>query len=364
MKPKFAIIFAGVLLLLLWGGSSSWAREKGSVLYAARVYNAKLTPKDASWIASRCDLLIVTGSGDKLVGLMREKNPDIKIFRFLTTAGVPCSWHLLKDHPKWFLRDPEGNIIRRTYACLVDPAIEEWSQAWVDFANAKIDSFGYDGAKGDMAFVDISSAVPEILRTYPSDEAWHQVEEKHLRRLHRGLNRKGHLLILNNVHMYSRTNEDFLLEVRIHNEDGFIQQAVGMRYKMKPNDRFASAQHFVRGMSIIKQCSRMGKIVILAMQPSFPHHPRKRVRDEISYCVGLYLLVREDNVYLNIDWDGDYGRMQTLFRVYGEVIEGDYGEPTGETYKEGGLWKRGYSKGLVVVNPGKHTFDFISGTNH
>lgn len=56
--------------------------------------------------------------------------------------------------------------------------------------------------------------------------------------------------------------------------------------------------------------------------------------------------------------------MRRLFREYGDIINADYGVPLGPRYKENNLWKRKYSKGLVVVNPIKHTFDFIPETQY
>jgi len=88
-------------------------------------------------------------------------------------------------------------------------------------------------------------------------------------------------------------------------------------------------------------------------------------RQEIAYCVGCYLLMKNDPwVYLNIDWAGKYENMRRLFREYGDIIDTDNGVPVGPRYKEKNLWKRKYSKGLVVVDPIKHTFDFIPETKY
>ena len=78
-----------------------------------------------------------------------------------------------------------------------------------------------------------------------------------------------------------------------------------------------------------------------------------------------YLLMKNDPwVYLNIDWAGKYEHMRRLFREYGDIINADYGVPVGPRHKENNLWKRKYSKGLVVVNPIKHTLDFIPETQY
>jgi len=56
--------------------------------------------------------------------------------------------------------------------------------------------------------------------------------------------------------------------------------------------------------------------------------------------------------------------MRRPFREYGDIIDTDNGVPVGPRYKEKNLWKRKYSKGLVVVDPIKHTFDFIPETKY
>ncbi len=107
-------------------------------------------------------------------------------------------------------------------------------------------------------------------------------------------------------------------------------------------------------MKVFDEAARRQKIVMLGMQPS-PERPQ-----EISYCIGCYLLVKNDPwVYLNIDWGGKYEYMRKLFDDYGDIVNVDYGVPLEPRYKDRNLWKRRYSKGTVVVDPVAHTFDFI-----
>ncbi|MFQ5868919.1 MAG: putative glycoside hydrolase, partial [Candidatus Zixiibacteriota bacterium] len=331
MKLKWAMIFAEVLLLLFWSGSSSSALENSSVLCANKIYNTELTLKDAHWIAARSDLLIISGVGDEYVEQMKAENPDIKIFRYFTvcliSSGSYPSYNVTgyeyvkENHPDWFITDSAGKEVHPSAQLYgMDPAAQGWAEYWLKRVLEVVSPLPYDGVHGDLAYIDIGNIIPEAKHEYPREQDFHRVQERYLATLHRRLNREGKLLILNNATMASRTDPDYLLNRRIHNCDGFNQQAFVMRWRNHPENRFVNAERLAaRGMEIIDECARRKKIVMLGMQPS----PDRR---EIAYCVGCYLLMKNDPwVYLNIDWAGKYKQMRRLFREYGDIINADYG---------------------------------------
>ncbi len=370
MKPKSVVLLSGVLFILLWGGKASWSREGRTVLYATKIYNNReLTTADASWIASHADLLVTDGSGDSFAQQMKSENPDLKMFRYFVSCvvsdgkrpfGTVIGYKELSiKHPDWFLTDSGGERIKLSpERYLIDPKSEGWPEYWLKQVLKVTSGLPYDGVHGDVAHTDIGRFVPQAKHRFPHEEDFHGVQERFLAALHEGLNRKGKLLILNNFTMGSSTDPDYLLNTRIHNCDGFNQQGVVMKWRNQPEHRFVNEKHLVRTMEIVEESARRQKIVMLGMQPS----PDRR---EIAYCVGCYLLMKNDPwVYLNIDWAGKYEHMRRLFREYGDIINADYGVPVGPRYKEKNLWKRKYSKGLVVVDPIKHTFDFIPETKY
>jgi len=370
MILRSATLLFAALVFLLGGANPCSGIENGTVLYATKIYsNRELTTEDASWIASHADLLVTDGSGDAFVKQMKSENPDLKVFRYFVSCAVSDGERpsgavigyreLSGKHPDWFLTDSGGERIKLNPSrYLIDPRSEGWPEYWLKQVLKVTSALPYDGVHGDVAHTDITRFVPRAKHRFPREEDFHRVQEKFLAALHEGLNRKGKLLILNNFTMGSSTDPYYLLNTRIHNCDGFNQQGVVMKWRNQPEHRFVNEKHLVRTMEIVEESARRQKIVMLGMQPS-PD------RKEISYCVGCYLLMKSDPwVYLNIDWGGKYEHMRRLFDDYSDIIAADYGVPLGPRYKEDNLWKRKYSRGLVVVDPPKHTFDFVHQTKY
>jgi len=318
MILRSATLLFAALVFLLGGANPCSGIENGTVLYATKIYsNRELTTEDASWIASHADLLVTDGSGDAFVKQMKSENPDLKVFRYFVSCAVSDGERpsgavigyreLSGKHPDWFLTDSGGERIKLNPSrYLIDPRSEGWPEYWLKQVLKVTSALPYDGVHGDVAHTDITRFVPRA----------------------------------------------------IHNCDGFNQQGVVMKWRNQPEHRFVNEKHLVRTMEIVEESVRRQKIVMLGMQPSPDGN-------EISYCVGCYLLMKNDPwVYLNIDWAGKYEHMRRLFDDYSDIITADYGVPLGPRYKEDNLWKREYSKGMVVVDPAKHTFDFVHQTKY
>jgi|GEM_PF-2565210 len=347
----------------------------GKILYAAKIYSTRLTSEDASWIASHCDLLITDGSSDDWTFEMKATNPNLRLFRYLTTClvkepvntavtSVPIN-NLLEEHDNWFWRTEGGGYVQPVEgpdSYLIDPAAstDGWSDYWATEALNLIDGLLYEGVHGDLAAIDVESVrekCPEIDSRYPTEADFHAAQEPCLSSFHDRLNANDKLLILNNVTLGSGIDRDYLTNTRIYSEDGFNDQAYAMKAKYYPSDPFLGAESQEFQMEVVEVYSGFGKTLVLGAQPRVN-------REDILYCIGCYLLVKQDPyVYLNIDWDGNYNNMQMLFNDFGHLFETDYGQPLGPRYEENGVWVREFSRGTVVVNLETHTFEFRDNGN-
>jgi len=376
MRFKLIILLISMSFVMagnLWagwffGGPPQPEPEPVTFPYAAKIYATQLNGADISWIAKRCNLLVADGSVDPWMPELKAEDPNLLIYRYFTTctakiltsgyiSSVPLG-NLLEEHDDWFWKTSEGNHVRPSTfpkAYLMDPGAEGWSDYWLERVAQITRWLSYDGIMGDVAAIDVRTVrgkCPDIDNRYPSEAEFHEVQERHLSALHDGLNDSGKRLILNNVTTRSVINPNYLLEVRIYNEDGFMWQTYAMKGKEHPDAPFVSPEAHESQMNLVDFCADIEKTLILGMQPRVN-------RDDIEYCIGCFLLVRHDPyVYLNIDWDGNYGNMRMLFEQFGDLFEVDYGEPKGERYKSGELWVRNYSKGRVKVNLQTHTFEF------
>jgi hypothetical protein len=347
----------------------------GKILYAAKIYGTRLTSEDASWIASHCDLLITDGSSDDWTFEMKATNPDLRLFRYITTrlvkepteifiTNIPIS-DLLEEHDNWFWRTEGGDYVHPVEdpgAYLIDPAAstDGWSNYWATEALNLIDGLLYEGVHGDLAAIDVASLrenCPDIDNRYPTEADFHAAQEPCLSSFRALLNGHDKLLLLNNVTCGSSIDPDYLTNTRIFSEDGFNWQAYAMKAKSSPEDPFVGTRGQEFRMDVIDIYSGVGKTLVLGAQPRVN-------REDILYCIGCYLLVKQDpNVYLNIDWDGNYNNMQMLFNDFGPLFETDYGQPLGPRYEENGVWVREFSRGTVAVNLQTHTFEFRDNGN-
>ena len=373
-----AIIVSILFPAMLWAWSCRPPEPEPELVtfpYAAKIYATQLNGDDISWIAERCDLLVADGSIDSWTLELKAENPDLLLYRYFTSCtvkkrslkfltSVPLG-KLLREHDDWFWKTPKGDHVRPPAfpeAYLMDPGADGWSDYWLEQVAGVTRGLLYDGVMGDLAAIDVRTVrqkCPSIDNRYPSETEFHEVQERHLCTLHDGLNDRGKSLILNNVTTSSVLDRYYLINTRIYNEDGFMWQAYAMRGKGRPDAPFIHSWAHLRQMALIDLlcCAEVGKTVILGMQPRVN-------RADIEYCIGCFLLVRNDPyVYLNIDWDGNYGNMRMLFDQFGDLFEADYGEPVGYRYKRGELWIRNYSKGRVKVNLETHRFEFEESTD-
>lgn len=367
------VILLVILPTLLWAG---WwfgkppepEPELVTFPYAAKIYATNLNSDDIVWIAGRCDLLVADGSVDRWTLKLKTANPDLLLYRYFTTctakritgrfmSSVPLG-NLLQEHDDWFWKTGAANYVRPSTfpgAYLIDPGAIGWSDYWLEQVTEITRELRYDGIMGDVAAIDVRSIrqkCPDIDNRYPSEAKFHEAQERHLSTLHDGVNDKRKSLILNNITIGSIINRHYLPEIRIYDEDGFMWQGYAMKGKSHPDAPFVNSKVLERQMDLVDFCADIEKTIILGMQPRVN-------RQDIKYCIGCFLLVRNDPwVYLNIDWDGNYGNMRMLFDQFGELLKTDYGEPVGYRYKSDGVWVRNYSQGRIKVNLQTHSFEF------
>jgi len=328
----------------------------------------------ALWAARNCSLVITFEKIDQFVGRMKEANSRLRLLRYsrpaLTTeesmepfpgSVVPIG-NLKTAHDDWFWKTEGGEYIHPTVAphqserYLMDPAAalngfcDYWVTEFLKFADAGF----YNGIMADLTCIRIQKMeqyYPGCSWKYPTQAEFEVVQEAFLAKLKGVLNEHGMLLVPNSPNIDSPTDPDYLVNVWKDIVDGWNRQWFMMKAKNEPGDPFMTKVNCERFMTICDAYSADGKLVVAQVSPRYMEQgfSEDQVRADILYCIRGYLLIKNDPwVYMTVDWNGAFAKMEDLFNIFGDLFEYKYGNPVGDRFEEGGVWKRRFENGMIV----------------
>ncbi|NMB90455.1 MAG: hypothetical protein GYA17_19000, partial [Chloroflexi bacterium] len=243
------------------------------------------------------------------------------------------------QHPDWFLLDSDGNRIEDNNYYLMDPGNPEWRTFWIERARQYQASLGWDGIFMDNVEASLGKFDKRGIRPalYPDDASYQSAIQSFLQQIYTEFTQPEGQLLYGNIislrdpsvwHSYMQYMDGALLE----------DFAVGWH-----NDYYDVAR-WEQQLDYLTDTQRAGKRVILVAQGEQGDNDRQQ------FAFASYLLLTEGRAafrYTNaccyrVAWPYDNYQI-------------DLGQPLGERYQEGGVWKRDFSNGLVWVDPGAHT---------
>lgn len=352
-----------------------------SITYAGKIYaTAGLTPEDAAWIGPRVDLLVTDNSGDNIAADIKTANPAILLMRYIVScvvstgetfeAAVP-EGDIPTEHPDWiWMWNPNGEPEKiwmnpaRYYILPNSGGETGWAADWVQKVLDYIGALPFDGVHGDVAVQSLLQFKVEQEKlwqyyelNYPEDPdgAFRNDQESYIAALRAGLNSAGLLAGFNNFGI----NNPYFVAYRLPNIDWLNHQYIFVTL-LNDQPAYQAANVVETLMDIIDVCKAAGKICMLATGIGEPPWDL----DFLKYCVHCHMLVSQHPyTYLNLDpaQGGSWAHLQTLFNDYAEAFQTDFGEPTGERYKEEGIWKRQFTNGLLEIDLVNHTYSFAWG---
>jgi len=249
---------------------------------------------------------------------------------------------------------------------LMDPAAgpnglcDYWISEFLKIADVGF----YDGIMADLTPIRITfmeQLYPGCYWKY-TQEQFETVQEAFLAKMTEVLAEHGMIIIPNDCNSQSPTDPYYLINTRKKNVGGTNRQWFIMKAKTEPEDPFISEASDEQFMTIFDSYSADGKFVIAQVSPRSMEQgfSEEQVRADILYCIRGYLLVKNDPwVYMIVDWNGSFAKMETLFNTFGDLFEYKYGNPVGDRFKEGGVHKRRFENGMIVeVDLINHTSSF------
>jgi hypothetical protein len=248
---------------------------------------------------------------------------------------------LLREHPDWFLRDKNGQLIIDTYGgedfVLMDPGNTFWRAFWIERAMEAQKAGKWDGIFLDNVEVTFNRRedLNEIPAAYPDEASYQKAVQGFLQAIHTRINSEGKLLYANLV---GRRDDSIWVEY-MANLDGVMHEGWAIDW---PNG-YRDVKTWEKHMKLAEDTQAMGKTILLISQGKVEQE------DLQKFSYASYLLVMQGHAYFRYA-NSSFYREAWLYPDY----QINLGQPSGSRYKVGDVWRRDFANGKVEVNPKNH----------
>jgi hypothetical protein len=248
-----------------------------------------------------------------------------------------------RRHPEWFLRDTAGRRVEsQAYhdLWLMDVGNPQYQQAWLRNVAAEIVRGGWDGvALDDVNTSPDYHAGDRTLAAYRTDDAYAAAMRAFLARVGPALRARGKL-VLPNIATAWPTGPRYWRDWIRFTSGGILEYWT--KWGSDAADHFTGDGWAYR-QQFLRLTQRAGKIFI-----GVTYAAKNDVRS-MTYARACFLL----------DWNG--GPSALVFEPTSPEAQDPFaaawttsiGTPRGPKRFVGGVWRREYSRGVVVVNPGE-----------
>jgi hypothetical protein len=246
-----------------------------------------------------------------------------------------------RHHPEWFLRDTAGRRIEsRAYhdLWLMDVGSPSYQRTWLRNVAGELARSGWDGvAVDDVNTSPDYHAGDRTLAAYPSDRAYAAAMRSFLARIGPALRARGKL-VLPNIATEWPTGAAYWRDWIRFTSGGIFEYWT--KWGSDATDQFTGDGWAYR-QQFLALTQRAGKIFI-----GVTYAPKSDVRS-MTYARACFLL----------DWNG--GPSALVFEPSSPEAQDPYdptwtisiGKPRGPKKLVAGVWRREYTRGVVVVNP-------------
>jgi hypothetical protein len=286
---------------------------------------------------------------------LKQANPGVKVlvYKNLSFASKDRSFsgeastgvaadEAERDHPEWFLRNTAGERFASwSYKWLwaMDVGSESYQRRWADNVVFELAAHGWDGV-----FIDDTNPTmkyhydPERVARYPSDSAYGAATTSALAHIAPRVRAAGKLVFVNlgSWSEYPAVGRQWLQFV-----DGAMDEMF-LKWGDEPGEGYMT-ERWETQLDALKETQRRGK-TFLGIS-----HSRSDDRSVARYGYATMLLGSEGDAHFALAHDYTH---ETWFPEY----EYDLGRPVGpERAGPGGVHRRPFERGLVLVNPTPHS---------
>lgn len=252
-------------------------------------------------------------------------------------AGDFC--RIRDEHPEWFLRNKNGEIVRKGKNVFMDPGNLEYRAFWLERAKEMRESFGWDGIFIDNVEASLNRyrRMKEMPVQYPDDESYQKEIEAFLAEIQAQYFEPQGVPVYANITEY----EDTEVWLRYLNYfDGVMIEDFAVDY----NNRYYSEWYWEEQQNMIREAQAGNKALILVAQGE------KDDTERAQFSLVSYLLAAQGRASFRYT-GSDYYEEVWFYDNY----QLDLGMPMGDAYRVDGGWKKDFENGYVFLNPARYT---------
>lgn len=242
-----------------------------------------------------------------------------------------------EQHPDWFLLDQNGNRIVTNKSVYMDPGNVEYRAFWFQRARELLEQYHWDGFFIDNLEASLSKLDSKgvVIPKYPDDASYQAATEGFLKYLRDNYFAPRKLPVLANI-ISVRDRQVWLRYLQYL--DGAMIESFAVDWSVD----YRSPLNWEDQMAAIEQALSQGKNLILVAQAD-QNDPKRQ-----QFALASYLLIANENAFFRYA-DADGYREVALYDNYFL----DLGKPLGPRYRDGAAWRRDFTNGYVIVNPGE-----------
>ena len=347
MAKGFVAALAGAAVLLAAAPANAATPAAGHLRVA--IDSASSTADFSRTAARQSYVVLHEWEGAKRAAI-KLQNPNVKVllYRNLSALSTADQWgnhstglttQEAQTHPEWYLLNTSGQ--RFTFGgygwlWAADIGNAGYQQAWTDSVLAALQSGGWDGV-----FVDDTNPTIKYHYTvsavakYPTDAAYGAATRSALAVLGPKIRASGKLVIPNMGawREYRPVVEDWLQFVSGGMDEMFV------KWSNTPGEGYLTGSAWENQMKEIAAAEDRGKAFLAVT------HSANTDAAAARYGWATVLLAARGRASYALH--GDYTQ-ESWFPEY----DYDLGDATGAASSSGGVWRRSFERGLVLVNPG------------
>jgi hypothetical protein len=274
-------------------------------------------------------------------------------FQAKNPAGTPCAcdrnplnnqvgWErddicwIRDNHPEWFLRGADGELLYFQYHIMMDPGQAGWRDYWIARLREYHAQYPWDGI-----FIDnlatrfgLHNADFVPLQDYPNDQVYQDTVVDFFQDVRERYFDPEAKSIYANISVYQ---DDLPVYLRyLEYMEGAMDE-----FWAYGREEYYSVRGWVSRLERMSETLALGKRAFLISQGTWEDHERMR------FGLASYLLIADENAYFRYTRQESYERAW-LYDEYRLPL----GEPLGAFTTDGVTWTRQFANGNVSVTPG------------